>query len=142
VSTQAALTLIAISLMLIAVMSIIGTVILWLLAKRLMKMERTVGNQIETLRAEIQGAIRQARDTSRDISETLSHLRRGAYNVGLIVSGLTSWAVTRRRLMQKDPQDKTSLPWWLQGVATAWTLFQRTRQKKSMDKSSQKSSGM
>ena len=127
--------------MIVAIMSIIGIVILWLLAKRLMAMERTVGNQIETLRAEIQGAIRQARDTSRDVSETLSHLRRGAYNVGLIVSGLTSWAVTRRRLAQPDSHEKITQPWWLQGVATVWTLFQRARHKKSKE-SSQKSAGM
>ena len=141
-STQTDLTLIAISLMIVAIMSIIGIVILWLLAKRLMEMERTVGNQIETLRAEIQGAIRQARDTTRDVSETLSHLRRGAYNVGLIVSGLTSWAATRRRLAHQDPQDKIIQPWWVQGFATAWTLFQRARRKKFIDNSSQKSAGM
>lgn len=136
-STRESLTLIAISLIVLALVGIAGLAILWQVAKRLMVMENTVVKEIGELRSELQGIIRHARDTSQQVSETLQQVRRGAYNVGLVVSGLASWAFTRKRLRQSTASETEVQPWWITGASLAWSLLQRSRKKKSSSAKSQ-----
>lgn len=143
-STGTALTVIAVSFAILTLFALAGVIVLFQVVKHLVTLEKSVVHEIVELRKDLDGVLRHARDTSEQVSNTVKELRRGAYNVGLLVSGVTSWLVTRKQLKKSPTEPVESQPWWVNGLALTWSLVKTVRKRsgsKSSPASGQKSVG-
>lgn len=139
-STSTALTVIAVSFSILTLLALAGVIVLFQVVKHLVALEKSVVHEIVELRKDLDGVLRHARDTSEQISKTVKELQRGVYNVGLLVSGVTSWLVTRKQLKKSPTEPVESRPWWINGLALTWSLV-KTARKRARSKSSASSDG-
>ncbi len=128
-SISTALTIIAVSFGTLTLLALAGVIVLFQLVKRLVTLEKSVVHEIVELRQDVQGVLHHARDTSEQVSKTIQEVRQGAYNVGLLVSGVTSWFVTRKQLKKSASQPVESQPWWINGLAVTWSMVKSARRR-------------
>lgn len=128
-SISTALTIIAVSFGILTLLALAGVIVLLQLVSRLVTLEKSVIHEIIELRQDVQGVLRHARDTSEQVSKTIQEVRQGAYNIGLLVSGITSWFVTRKQLKKPPTQPVESQPWWISGLAMTWSMVKNARRR-------------
>ncbi len=121
------LTIIAIA---VAVMAIMVIVILFLLIRlllHLLALERSVVEELKSLRTDVRDMVQHVRHTSDRVTETIGTISRTATWVGRMAKVMTSLSRSRH---QDYPQQKlsTSSPdpsWWLTGLKWGWSLISR-----------------
>ncbi len=128
-SSSTALTIIAVSFGILTLLALVAVIVLLQLVKRLIALEKSVVHEIVELRHDVQGVLRHARDTSEQVSKTIKEARQGVYNIGLLVSGVTSWLMTRKQLKKAPVESSESRPWWVHGLALTWSIVKSARRR-------------
>lgn len=123
-SNGTALTVIAVSLVILAMLGLIAVAILFRLVRISLILERSVVREISDLRAEIQAIVHHARDTSQKVSQSLNRVRDTTRIFDLLASGVGSWLLSRARGTPIKMK-----PWWMSGLALGWTVYKNRRRK-------------
>lgn len=125
-SSATALTIIAISVLVLAVLGILAVIFLVRLVLHLIAFEKTLASEL----AELRQLAAQLRETTERVGQTVHDVQVAARRVGGAVgtvASLLSLVVGRSRSSHR--RDKVK-PWWVTGASIGWTVLRRRRQQK------------
>ena len=133
-NNAAALTIIAISMVVIAVISILAVVFLTRLVLHLIAFEQTLAGELKELRQ----LAAQLRDTTERVSQTVHDVQAAARRVGGAVGTVASLTAL---FMGRNSKGLAITKWspWLTGASMGWHFIRRRRMaKKNAEKEAKK----
>ncbi|PSR21906.1 MAG: hypothetical protein C7B45_08980 [Sulfobacillus acidophilus] len=124
-SIATALTIIAISMLILALLGILAVIFLVRLVLHLIAFEKTLASELAQLRE--LGV--QLRETTEQVGKTVHDVQVAARRVGGAVgtvASLLSLVVGRSRPSNRREPTR---PWWVTGASLGWNVLKRRRQK-------------
>ncbi len=130
-SSATALTIIAISMAVMAFIAVFAVVVLIRLVSHLMAFEQILVNELSELRQ----LASQLRETTERIGATVHEVQTAARRIGGVVGAVAALFVGRN---SSSRSKKSSRSLWLQGASLGWKLVRQRRQKKRQEKAPKK----
>lgn len=122
-SSATALTIIAISVGLLALFAIVAIIFLLRLVVHLISFEKTLVEEL----AELRTLVAHVRETTDRVGHTVRDVQVAAQRVGTIVGAVATLFAGRAASKSDTAQRKRA--WWVTGASLGWSLIKKRRQK-------------
>lgn len=125
-SSAAALTIIAISVGILAILAILGVIFMLRLVLHLLAFEETVVHEL----GELKQLANQLRETTERVGHTVRDVQVAARRVGGAVGTVASLFSLVMGRTNPSSRRARLRPWWLTGASLGMTIWRRRRQAK------------